>query len=93
MNETVILIILSVVFAILGIMTLLGKADFTIKRHYRNSEKFNLMRLRVIHALSFFLVTLITILMLCGVNEFVTVCIILPVVVVLVVLQYTWAKR
>ena len=73
MNETVLLIIMAVVFALLGVMTLLGKADFTMKRRFRDSAKFNLLRLRVIHALSFLLVSLITILILCGVNEFVTV--------------------
>ena len=93
MNETVLLIIMAVVFALLGAMTLLGKADFTMKRRFRDSAKFNLLRLRVIHALAFLLVSLITILILCGVNEFVTVCVILPAAVVLAILQYTWAKK
>lgn len=93
MNETVLLILMAVVFALLGVMTLLGKADFMMKRRFRDSAKFNLLRLRVIHALSILLVSLITILILCGVNEFVTVCVILPAVVVLAILQYTWAKK
>lgn len=93
MLENVLLIIMAVVFAMLGVMTLLGKADFTIKRRYRESEEYNLLRLRVIHALSLLLVSLITILSLCGVNEFVAVCVILPAAIVLAILQFTWARK
>lgn len=93
MNETILLIIMAVVFALLGVMTLLGKADFVMKRRFRDSEKYNLLRLRVIHALSFLLVSLITILILCGCNEFIIVCVILPAAIVLGILQFTWARK
>ena len=84
---------MSIVFAGLGLMMLLGKADFAIKKHIRESGKYYIPRLRVIHALSFFLIGVITTLILCGVNEFVTVCVIIPCAIVLATLQYTWAKR
>lgn len=84
---------MSIVFAVLGIMMLLGKADFAIKKHIRESGKYYIPRLRVIHALSFFLIGVITTLILCGINELVTVCIIIPCAIVLATLQYTWAKR
>ena len=84
---------MSTVFAVLGIMMLLGKADFAIKKHIRESGKYNIPRLRVIHALSFFLIGVITTLILCGVNELVTVCVIIPCAIVLATLQYTWAKK
>lgn len=92
-HEHLILIILSVLFTAVGIMLLLGKADFVIKRHIRESGKYNIPRMRVINALAFFLFDIIAILILCGVNEFITVCVVVPLVIVLVVLQYTWARR
>lgn len=92
-HEHLILIILSVLFTAVGIMLLLGKADFVIKRHIRESGRFNIPRMRVVNALAFFLVDIIAILILCGVNEFITVCVVVPLVIVLVVLQYTWARR
>jgi hypothetical protein len=49
--------------------------------------------LRVIHALSFFLIGVITTLIFCGINELVTVCVIIPCAIALATLQYTWAKR
>ena len=92
-TENIYLLVMSIVFAVLGIMMLLGKADFAIKKHIRESGKYNIFRLRVIHALSFFLIGVITTLILCGVNEFVTVCVIIPCAIVLATLQYTWAKK
>mgnify|MGYP003429882156 FL=1 len=92
-HEHLILIILSVLFTAVGIMLLLGKADFVIKRHIRESGRFNIPRMRVVNALAFFLFDIIAILILCGVNEFITVCVVVPLVIVLVVLQYTWARR
>lgn len=92
-HEHLILIILSVLFTAVGIMLLLGKTDFVIKRHIRESGKYNIPRMRVINALAFFLFDIIAILILCGVNEFITVCVVVPLVIVLVVLQYTWARR
>lgn len=92
-HEHLILIILSVLFTAVGIMLLLGKADFVIKRHIRESGKFNILRMRVVNALAFFLFDIIAILILCGVNELITVCVVVPLVIVLVVLQYTWARR
>lgn len=93
MSETIVTILLAVVFALLGVAMLLGKGDFMIKRHYLESGKYNIVRLRIIHALTFFLVVVVSILSLLGVNEFVTVCVILPAAIVLAVLQYTWARR
>lgn len=93
MNETIVIILMAVVFGILGIMILLGKGDFMIKSRYRDSGKFNLLRLRVIHAIAFFLVVVALILILLGVNEFVSACVIVPGAIILAILQYTWAKR
>lgn len=84
---------MSIAFAVLGIMMLLGKADFAIKKHIRESGKYNIFRLRVIHALSFFLIGIVTTLILCGMNEMTTVCVIIPCAIALATLQYTWAKK
>ena len=83
---------MSIAFAVLGIMLLLGRADFAIKRHIRESGKYIIPRLRVIYAMSFFLIGIVTTLVLCGLNETVTLCVIVPVVIILIALQYTWAK-
>ena len=84
---------MSIAFAVLGIMMLLGKADFAIKKHIRESGKYNILRLRVIYAMSFFLIGIVTTLVLCGINEMVTLFVIVPVAIILIALQYTWAKK
>lgn len=91
-QETITLIILSVVFTIIGIMLLMGKADFTIKRHIRESGKFSIPRMRVVNAIAFFLIDIIAILIFCGVKELVIVYVVVPIVVLLIILQYTWAR-
>ena len=91
-QENLILIILSVLFTAVGIMLLLGKADFTIKKHIRESGKFSIPRMRVVNALAFLLLDIVTILILCGVNEMVAAVVVVPIVIVLIVLQYTWAR-
>ena len=92
-TENIYLLVMSIAFAVLGIMMLLGKADFAIKKHIRESGKYNIFRLRVIHSLTFFLIGVITTLILCGVNEMVTLFVIVPVAIILIALQYTWAKK
>ena len=83
---------MTLAFCVIGIMMLLGKADFAIKKHIRESGKYIIPRLRVIYAMSFFLIGIVTTLVLCGLNETVTLCVIVPVVIILIALQYTWAK-
>ena len=83
---------MTLAFCVVGIMMLLGKADFAIKKHIRESGKYIIPRLRVIYAMSFFLIGIVTTLVLCGFNETVTLCVIVPVAIILIALQYTWAK-
>jgi glucose-6-phosphate-specific signal transduction histidine kinase len=92
-TENIYLLVMSIAFAVLGIMVLLGRADLAIKRHIRESGKYNIPRLRVIYAMAFFLIGVVTTLVLCGMNEKVTLFVIVPVAIVLIALQYTWAKR
>lgn len=91
--ENIYLLVMTLAFCVIGIMMLLGKADFAIKKHIRESGKYNIFRLRVIHSLTFFLIGVITTLILCGVNEMVTLFVIVPVAIILIALQYTWAKK
>jgi glucose-6-phosphate-specific signal transduction histidine kinase len=84
---------MTLAFCVVGIMMLLGKADFAIKKHIRESGKYNIPRLRVIYAMSFFLIGIVTTLVLYGVNEMVTLFVIVPVAIILIALQYTWAKK
>lgn len=92
-HEQIILISMTVVFALLGVMLLLGKADFVMKKHILKSGKYNIQRLRVVHAIAFFIIDIMFILLACGVEEHVVVFSVLPVVVVVGILQYTWAKK
>ena len=91
-SENLTLIVLSVLFTVVGIMLLLGKADFAIKKHIRESGKFSIPRMRVVNALAFFMFDILAALILCGVNEMVTAVVVVPIVIVLIVLQYTWAR-
>ena len=84
---------MTLAFCVIGIMMLLGKADFAIKKHIRESGKYNIPRLRVIYAISFFLIGIVTTLVLYGINEMVTLFVIVPVAIILIALQYTWAKK
>lgn len=92
-HEQIILISMTVVFALLGLMLLLGKADFVMKKHILKSGKYDLQRLRVVHAVAFFIIDIMFILLACGVDEHVALFSVLPVVVVVGILQYTWAKK
>ena len=92
-QELIVLIVMTLVFAILGVMLLLGKADFVMKKHILKSGKYDLQRLRIVHAVAFFVVDIMFILLACGVEEHVAVFGTMPVVVVVGILQYTWAKK
>ncbi|MBO5855412.1 MAG: hypothetical protein J6Q62_01975 [Alistipes sp.] len=91
--ENIYLLVMTLAFCVIGIMMLLGKADFAIKKHIRESGKYNIPRLRVIYAMSFFLIGIVTTLVLYGINEMVTLFVIVPVAIILIALQYTWAKK
>lgn len=92
-HEQIILISMTVVFTILGLMLLLGKADFVMKKHIRESGKYNIYRLRVVHAAAFFVVDIMFILLACGVSETIAVISIMPIVVIIGILQYIWARN
>ena len=91
--ENIYLLVMTLAFCVIGIMMLLGKADFAIKKHIRESGKYNIPHLRVIYAMSFFLIGIVTTLVLYGINEMVTLFVIVPVAIILIALQYTWAKK
>ena len=84
---------MTVVFTILGVMLLLGKADFVMKKHIRESGKYNIYRLRVVHAAAFFVIDIMFILLACGVSETIAVISIMPIVVIIGILQYIWARN
>lgn len=84
---------MTVVFTILGLMLLLGKADFIMKKHIRESGKYNIYRLRVVHAAAFFVIDIMFILLACGVSETIAVISIMPIVVIIGILQYIWARN
>ena len=91
-SDSLLFIILAIIFSILGVLMLLGKVDFMIKGHYIHSQRYNIARLRIINAATFFLAGLLFILLLCDVSKVISVCIIIPTAIVLAILQYTWAR-
>lgn len=92
-HELIIFITMTLVFTILGVMLLLGKADFVMKKHIRESGKYNIYRLRVVHAAAFFVIDIMFILLACGVSETIAVISIMPIVVIIGILQYIWARN
>ena len=92
--EIVISAVLLAVFSALAAIMLFGKGDFLIKKHIRESQKYNIHRLRVIHAATFILVCIAMILVLCLPDkQHIAILVIVPVAIVLAILQFTWAKR
>lgn len=92
-QESIVLITMMVVFTVLGVMLILGKADFVIKRHLRDPQRYNIQRMRIVHAVALFVVDIMLILFLCGVDECIAVFAPMPIVVIIAILQYTWARK
>ena len=46
--DIMIMVVVTLLLAMLGVAILLGRADWAIKQYRRNSERYNLLRLRVV---------------------------------------------
>lgn len=92
--ELIVMIVLTLLLAMLGIATLLGKADWAIKAYRRNNERYNLMRLRVVTGVLLIIVAIILpFIIFYGEHERTFAYIIIGFVVVFGILQEIWARR
>ena len=92
-TSNIYLVVMAIIFAVLGVLLVLGKGDFIMKRYVRESKKYNRVRLRILHAATFWLISIVSVLVFCGISEIVVACIIIPFAIILAILQFTWAKR
>lgn len=92
-TSNIYLVVMAIIFTVLGFMMMVGKADFVMKRYVRESKKYNLARMRFLHAISFILISTLSLLIFCGISEIVIASIIIPFAIILAILQFTWAKR
>lgn len=92
-TSNIYLVVMAIIFTVLGFMMMVGKADFVMKRYVRESKKYNHVRLRILHAAAFWLISIVSVLVFCGISEIVVACIIIPFAIILAILQFTWAKR
>jgi cell division protein FtsW (lipid II flippase) len=92
--ETISMIVASLVLALLGIVIILGKADWAIKQYRRNSERYNIARLRVVTGVMLIILALILpFIPLYEGQHNIFVIVILSIAAVFAVLQETWARR
>ncbi|MBQ2784626.1 MAG: hypothetical protein IJE99_06490 [Alistipes sp.] len=92
--QLVVMIVATLLLVALGVATLMGKADWAIKQYRRNSERYNLLRLRIITGAMLIIVAIfIPFILFYGEHERTFAYIIIGLVVVFAILQETWARR
>lgn len=92
--EAISMIVASLVLALLGIVIILGKADWAIKQYRRNSERYNIARLRVVTGVMLIILGLILpFIPLYEGQHNIFVIVILSIAALFGVLQETWARR
>lgn len=91
--ETIAMIVASLVLALLGIVIILGKADWAIKQYRRNSERYNIARLRVVTGVMLIILGLILPFVVVVKIQNICTFVILGIAAVFGVLQETWARR
>ena len=92
--DIIIMVVVTLLLTMLGVAILLGRADWAIKQYRRNSERYNLLRLRVVTGGVLIIIALIIPFMVifesCH-NIFAGV--IVGVAIIFGILQETWARR
>lgn len=92
--ETIVMIVASLVLALLGLAIILGKADWAMKQYRRNSERYNIARLRVVTgAMMIILALLFPFIPMYESQHNIFVFVILSIAALFGVLQETWARR
>lgn len=99
MNELMILSIVGTVVAVVAVVVILmGRGDWLISGYNRVSQeqraRYNLLRLRILTAMTLLVIVLfLWISYILNVNEVIKSSVILAIALIVVVLQYTWARR
>jgi len=93
--ETIAMIVASLVLALLGLAIILGKADWAMKQYRRrNSERYNIARLRVVTgAMLIILALLLPFIPMYESQHNIFVIVVLSIAALFGVLQETWARR
>lgn len=92
--ETIAMIVASLVLALLGLAIILGKADWAMKQYRRNSERYNIARLRVVTgAMMIILALLLPFIPMYESQHNIFVIVVLSIAALFGVLQETWARR
>ena len=88
------MIVASLVLALLGLAIILGKADWAMKQYRRNSERYNIARLRVVTgAMMIILALLLPFIPMYESQHNIFVIVVLSIAALFGVLQETWARR
>ena len=92
--QLVVMIVATLLLVALGVATLLGKADWAIKQYRRNSERYNLLRLRVVTGAVLIIIALIIPFMVIFEScHNILAGVIVGVAIIFGILQETWARR
>ena len=92
--DTIIMIVVTLLLVMLGVAILLGRADWAIKQYRRNSERYNLLRLRVVTGGVLIIIALIMpFLVLFEGYHNILAGVIVGVAIIFGILQETWARR
>ena len=92
--DAIIMVVAALLLTMLGVATLLGKADWAIKSYRRNSERYNLMRLRVLNGVVMVVISLILpVVVIFEEYHKIFVGVIVGVAIIFGILQETWARN
>ena len=92
--DIIIMVVVTLLLAMLGVAILLGRADWAIKQYRRMSERYNLLRLRIITGAMLIIIAIfMPFILFYGEHERTFAYIIIGLVVVFGILQETWARR
>lgn len=92
--DIIIMVVVTLLLVMLGVAILLGKADWAIKQYRRNSERYNLLRLRVVTGAVLIIIALIIPFMVIFEScHNILAGAIVGVAIIFGILQETWARR
>lgn len=92
--DIIIMVVVTLLLAMLGVAILLGRADWAIKQYRRNSERYNLLRLRVVTGAVLIIIALIIPFMVIFESRHnILAGVIVGVAIIFGILQETWARR
>ncbi|MBQ8204443.1 MAG: hypothetical protein IJZ78_03445 [Alistipes sp.] len=92
--DIIIMVVVTLLLAMLGVAIIFGRADWAIKQYRRNSERYNLLRLRVVTGAVLIIIALIIPFMVIFEScHNILAGVIVGVAIIFGILQETWARR